>query len=171
MELSERISWLVLGMAIGFVLGYIVARLRDIKEEVDEIDEIVKQTQRVAPKRVRRERDEDRFFRLPRGSDLAYLVALLLILSGLWFSNEQRNQLKETTACNTEYLKSQAAFLSVILEEPPVPDEDRQVALQEYFDLLTAYSNADERPTPEALAKYDISDKFKACLETDAEKE
>lgn len=168
MELSERIGWLLIGMAVGFALGYIVAQLREIKEEVDEIDEIVKQTRKTPRRRVR---DENGFMRIPIVADLAYLFALLLVLSGLWFSNQQRQALEESTACNTEYLKSQAQFLSVILEEPPVPEDERRVALQEYFDLLTAYSNADEEPSPEALEKYDISDSFKACLQNDAEEE
>jgi hypothetical protein len=41
-ELAERLTWMMLGGAVGFVLGYIVARLRDIKEELDEVDDTVK---------------------------------------------------------------------------------------------------------------------------------
>lgn len=39
MDLIERLEWLTLGCVIGFILGYIVGRLRDIRAEVHEIKE------------------------------------------------------------------------------------------------------------------------------------
>lgn len=41
MGFAERASWLLLGMALGFVLGFIVARLRSIEEKVNTMDEHV----------------------------------------------------------------------------------------------------------------------------------
>ena len=42
MAFDDRLGFLLLGGAIGFILGYIVRSLREIKEELDEVDEIVK---------------------------------------------------------------------------------------------------------------------------------
>lgn len=41
MDLFERSLYLAVGGSIGFVLGYIVGALRDIKRELDEVDTIV----------------------------------------------------------------------------------------------------------------------------------
>lgn len=44
MDYGDRLLWLLLGCFIGFVFGYIVRSLREIKEEVDEIVENKRKT-------------------------------------------------------------------------------------------------------------------------------
>jgi hypothetical protein len=166
MDLLERAIFLAIGGGIGFILGYIVARLRDIKEEVDEVLMIEKEKHGMP---TRRKKDEDGFMRIPVIADVAYLLALTLILLGLWGMNNIADDLQESTSCNTEYLKSQAEFLSVILAEPPETAANERAALQEYYDLLTAYADSSTTPTEAELDRYNISDEFKACLINEGE--
>lgn len=45
MPLDERLTWLLIGCAIGFIVGYLVRAvqaLREIKEELDHVDDCVK---------------------------------------------------------------------------------------------------------------------------------
>jgi hypothetical protein len=167
MDLAERVIFFMIGGGMGFILGFVVARLKVIEEKVDhvkhevhEVDVIVKDA---------RKRDERGFMRVPFVADIAYLLALALILLGLWFMYDQSKSDREARVCNTEYLQSQAEFLSVVLAEPRSSPRERQRALQEYYQLLTAYANSDNEPTYAEINKFDISEEFKKCL-TDEEK-
>lgn len=42
MAFDDRLTWLLIGVVIGFFAGYVTRTLREIKEEVHEVDEIVK---------------------------------------------------------------------------------------------------------------------------------
>jgi hypothetical protein len=42
MAFDDRLQYLLLGMALGFVLGYLVRLVSEIKKELDEVDDIVK---------------------------------------------------------------------------------------------------------------------------------
>lgn len=89
MALSERLAWLVLGMAVGFILGYIVARLREIMEGVDEIDTNVKS---ITP----RVRNEGGFMRIPVVADVLYILALTIVVWGAFASQKASNEVEAT---------------------------------------------------------------------------
>lgn len=78
MEYTDRFLWLSLGGGIGFVLGYIVRSLREIKEEVDEIVEIerrIRHDDQIPPK--------DSSDRSSQGSswELASRIALFIVVA------------------------------------------------------------------------------------------
>ena len=59
MGLDERVFYLVLGILIGFVLGYFTHKLQNIEEKVEEVDMIVK-----------KDRGEGGFIRFPSWSSI-----------------------------------------------------------------------------------------------------
>lgn len=145
MDLGERLGWLVLGMAVGFVLGFIVARLRVIEQKVDEVDGHVKH----------RARDEIGFMRVPIIADAMVLIVVLITAWAAFASQKATNDVHETqqdlaevTLCNQQYLKSQAEFLAILLEVPPPSNKEKREALTKYYELLTAYAEADNNNTP-----------------------
>lgn len=94
MELYERIGWFFLGLAIGAILGYIVARLRviddhlsEIKEEVDEIDDIVKH-----------QKDEAGVTRLrPVILDVILFGVVIMVAYAAWSSGQTSNKVEKKT--------------------------------------------------------------------------
>lgn len=92
MDMSERMGWLILGCAVGFVLGYIVRALREIKEELDTVDECVK--------RCQEEHDH-----IPRPDDgyavpsyvghIALIVVLFVTVYAAFASQDASNDVRE----------------------------------------------------------------------------
>jgi hypothetical protein len=170
MDWSERLEWLILGCIIGFIMGYIVRTLREIKEELDEVDEIVKGEHGIEGKQ--------------RGSihtpTLAGFMLICVVAITAWAafasqsaSNEVKktqDQLARVTICNKQYLsetirtinartrysqrqavsnvalqKSQARFLAFLLHKPPPGQAETRRAFEEYAqdlnDFVIASSN------------------------------
>ena len=191
MALSERFGWLILGMAVGFVLGLIVARLRDIKEEVDEIDNIV---------RGGRVRDESGFMRIPIVADVLYLTALVIVVWGAFSAQQASNKVEETQkelarvshctqdiladtveALNerTEYTGEQASsnvelqgaqytFLAILLDNPPPTDQKINESLRAYVDALGQFVEVNTKAQIKVKNNpYPTSQDYESCLEDD----
>jgi len=169
MAFDDRLGFLILGGMIGFILGYIVRSLRDIKEELDEVDELVKDRFK--------NRDEGGFINSTLGN-----VALLIVLGLTVFAaiasqkahNDSENavkqlklaqvQLAHQTLCNRTVLKDalvalnerttyseaqvntnvalQTSFsrlLGTLLNNPDLTPKEREVATNKYFQDLTNY--------------------------------
>ena len=192
MALTERLGWLLLGMAVGFVFGYIVARLRDINEGVEEIEHNVKE---LAPKRVR---DEGGFMRIPVVADAALLLVLAIVVWGAFASQKASNEVAETqvalekiTECNKESLtdtisalnerttytgeqatsnvelqRAQYAFLAILLEDPPPSDARINASLREYIDALASFVEVNTKATVKVKNNpYPTTEDFESCLE------
>jgi hypothetical protein len=100
MDLDDRAFYILSGMAIGAVLGYLTRMLQeirkdvvhinndvhDIKEEVDEIDAIVKN---------RRERDEGGFVRFPIVADVILLSVIAMTVWAAWTTGETNSKLED----------------------------------------------------------------------------
>ncbi len=169
MSLDDRLGFLLLGCFIGFVLGYIVRSLRDIKEELDEVDEIVK--------RDRGERDRGAISL--RLVEQIALVVVLIVVAWAAFASQQANNaidkqqqgyedqqafIARISTCNKVYLSkalealnerttyseaqvnsnvdlqtSFATLLGTLLHKPPYSDRKRNRATQQYYHDLTNY--------------------------------
>lgn len=191
MPLGERIGWLVLGMAVGFVLGYIVALLRDITEGVDEIDTIVKE------KRPRRVRGEGGFMRIPVLADVLYILALVIVVWGAFSAQKAtneveatQNRLEQVTSCNedtltrtvealnerTQYTAAQATrnvelqraqyqFLAILLEDPPPSDARISQSLRVYIDALGEFVVVNTKATEtQQKFPYPTPEDYQSCL-------
>ena len=162
----ERLEWLILGCLIGFVLGYIVRTLRDIKEELDEVDEIVKQDHHI-------ENQERGSIHTPTAAGVMLIVVVLITVWAAFASQKASNEVKSTqdqlarvTQCNKDYLsktistinartrytqrqaisnvqlqKSQARFIGLLLHDPPPDETQSRAAFLEYFNDLQAFLN------------------------------
>ncbi len=164
MDLFERTMFFAVGGGIGFVLGYIVARLHEIKEGIDEVVELEHAQKNDA-------HDDKGSMRIPAGKDLALLLVVFLVVFASIASQRASNKVEETqsrltviSTCTMEFLsktvsalnertqysqrqaeanvslqKAQAEYLAIVLIDPPVSDEEKREALQVYFDTLTDF--------------------------------
>lgn len=85
MDLDERLSWLAIGCLVGYCLGYlrsIIITLKDIKEELDEVDDIVKH----------RDRDERGTMKRPSWQNIALFVVVLLTVFASFQSQVASNR-------------------------------------------------------------------------------
>jgi len=110
MGLPDRIGWMLLGCAIGFFAGYVVRYLQDLKEELDEVDGIVKKElgSRASDKE---DNKQDGFVRNDLFKDVMLLVVVIVTVwaaiasahaSGVVADQQDEQQL--VTDCNKEYL-------------------------------------------------------------------
>lgn len=118
MGLDERLGYIVLGALIGFVVGYMTGRLRDIETLVKEVDEIVKEDRGIDPEadQDRNERGVARF--TPFLKQLPLFLALVFTLYAAFSAQAATNKEKQTserldatvqrlddlTTCNTDIL-------------------------------------------------------------------
>lgn len=107
MTFDERLGWLLLGCLIGFVLGYITRFLKEIKEELDEVDEMMKR------------HDEHGYARPYFLMDLLLFGVVLLTVWAAFASQRASNSIEDTQAklarisyCNQEYLSKTIAALN-----------------------------------------------------------
>ncbi len=166
MGLDDRLWYLLLGMAIGFVLGYFTRSLdrlkdevADIKEELDEVDEIVKEERDIL-----RHQNEDGFVKPTGVMGLALFVVIAVTVGAAFLSQKASNDaqharedLAKVTACNTALLskltvalnerttytgaqananvelqKAQSKFFDLLLHRPPYSERKRYHAAQNY---------------------------------------
>lgn len=91
---DETVMYLIVGGFIGFVLGYITRLLQEIrdkndaiKEELDEVDEIVKT-------KLKRQRDESGIVRKPLLADILLLVVVVITVWAAFASQKASNDVK-----------------------------------------------------------------------------
>lgn len=169
MAFDDRLGFLILGGMIGFILGYIVRSLRDIKEELDEVDELVKDRFK--------NRDESGFINSTLGNVALIVVIGLTVFASIASQrahNDSENALKQfnaaqvqlahQTLCNRTVLKDalvalnerttyseaqvntnvalQTSFsrlLGTLLNNPDLSPKQREDATNKYFQDLTNY--------------------------------
>lgn len=193
MGFDERLSWWLLGCAIGFVVGYIVRSLRDIKEELNEVDEIVKK---------KWSSDEGGFMRMPILGDVALIFVICLTVWAAFASQKATNDVKANTEtikvmtiCNQEFLdktiqalnertrysaehananvrlqRAQAEYLNLYLQEPPTTSEEQREGLKRYFDALTDFVTVTAKFTTKVEQyPYPTNEELEDCLTSEGE--
>lgn len=186
MNLDDRITYLVLGGLIGFIVGYFTRSLRSIEQHVDHVDQIV----------TKRD-EEDGVMQTPTIANMVLLAVLVLTVWAAFSSQSASNKVtstqdeqERTTACTQRYLsktiealnerttysteqlqknvqlqKDQSKFLGVLLQKPPATEEERRVALDAYYENLTDFvvvaglsgKKFEENPYP-------TDEEFMACI-------
>jgi hypothetical protein len=193
MDWSERLEWLILGCIIGFIMGYIVRTLREIKDELDEVDEIVKENHGL-PK------SEHGRIHPPTAAGIALIIVVGLSVWASFASQKAANdsqsiqdQLSHISQCNKDYLsktisvinartrysqrqavanvelqKSQARFIALILHKPPLPERKIRAAFTEYFQDLNTFLNTSSN-TANVVDNnpYPTADELDACINND----
>ncbi len=167
MGLDDRLTWLLIGCIIGAVLGYTTRFLQDlsrslqeIKEELDEVDEI-----------VRRQGGERGSLTPDLALKIAVPVVVILTAVAAFQSQIALNRAHDVQTLNsaqsdcttsllaqtfkalnirTQYTSSQteenvelqtaqAAMIGVLLHKPPYTEERRTQAAQDYFSSLNEF--------------------------------
>jgi len=90
MGIDDRLVFLLLGCAIGFVLGRLDRRLRAMKEQMDEIDECVHECR----KRIRNERGA---MRMPSRNNIALFLVVAMTLYAAVMSQLASNTSNDTS--------------------------------------------------------------------------
>lgn len=131
MDLIERMVVFVAGAGFGFILGYIVARLREIKEELDEVID------------HQNAKGEDGAMRRPTFVQVMAVVCVVLTAYAAFASGlaSQRSdvtaqRLENVVTCNTIYL---GAFLKAVEPRTNAGQESSEdnVALQRaWFEFV-----------------------------------
>lgn len=164
MGFDDRLFYTLLGSLIGFVLGYVVRTLQDIRDELSSLDENVKKTTEL-------DRANDGFLRYPVFANVALFLVLALTAFAAFASQRANNEVEATqeriervTKCNHQILtetiealnerttyarrasdanvslqRAQADTLRVLLAKPPRPSSEREAASRAYFDALTLF--------------------------------
>lgn len=186
----ERLEWLLLGCIIGFILGYIVRTLREIKEELDEVDDIVKADHGL-PK------SERGSIHAPTAAGVMLVVVVLItawaaVASQIASNKVQatQDQLARVTQCNKVYLsetihvinartrysqrqalanvelqKSQARFVALILHKPPYSEQRQRDAFEEYLnDLNTFINTSSDQANIVENNPYPTTDQLDLCI-------
>lgn len=163
MAFDDRLQYLLLGIVIGFVLGYLVRLVKDIKEELDEVDTIVK--------RIEHHDDESGFMRYPWIANIAILLVVGLTAYASFVSQKASNEVadaqeqqEQVVACNQmvlaqalealnerstyttgmatsniELQQSQSDFFTILLHKPPYSEQKRTKAVQDYYSDLQTF--------------------------------
>lgn len=184
-EFDERLGWLLLGCAIGFVFGYIVRSLRDIKEELDEVDDIVKGRQY-------HQEDEEGSIKTFLSKNIALLLVVILTAFAAFASQRASNNVRDNAECTQEYLsetikalnqrtkytrtqaranvtlqKEQARFLNVLLGKPPPTQRESQVAFENYVNSLQSFINLSDKAAEQARTNpYPTNTELIECIDS-----
>ena len=187
----ERLEWLLLGCMIGFILGYIVRTLRDIKEELDEVDDMIKEDHGI-------ERNSERgALHAPTAAGVMLIVVVLITVWAAFASQKASNDVKATqdqlarvTQCNKDYLsktintinsrtryaqrqaianvelqKSQSRFVALLLKQPPPSERQAHDAFVEYLnDLNTFINTSSDQANVVVKNPYPTVDDLDSCI-------
>lgn len=189
MSLDERLKWLIIGCVIGFILGYIVRALQGIKEELVEVETILKDEPR--------KRNDHGFMRYPVIADFALLVVVLMTVWAAFASQHATNQVHEQqkaqariTSCTNEYLaktiealnerttytldqaqtnvklqEAQKNYLKFLTHIPPYPEVERAAALRDYVARLSDFVEVSIKNTAKVSANpYPTPTEFSDCV-------
>ena len=166
MGLPDRIGWMLLGCAIGFFAGYVVRYLQDMKEELDEVDEIVKkQLGRRAADKEGKSRDGDKgFVRNDLFKDISLLVVVIITVVAAFMSASASSKVTETqneqghdTDCTQQYLTKTVKALNERAEftiSQANANLDLQTSQAEFFGLLLKRPPETVRVREEAAQQY-----------------
>jgi hypothetical protein len=163
MAFDDRLGFLLLGGAIGFILGYIVRSLREIKEELDEVDAIVKR---------RDHGGNDRGAVSLRLVEQSALVVVLILVVYAAFSSQvasnnsnnaqdnfksQQQVLARVTTCNKVYLSKALSALNertTYSEAQVNSNVDLQTSFSQLLGILLHKPPFSESKRDRATANY-----------------
>lgn len=184
--MNQRLTYLIIGCVIGFILGYIVRSIREIKDRVEEVDE-----------HVLKAKKDDGFIQTRLATNIGLILVVAFTLWAAISSQLASNKVKDTqheqdnlTACNQTYQlqtinalnartansqaqtdanvalqKAQATFLGIFFVNPPATADQRADAFQTYFDALNAFIVASAKTTANvSMNPYPTSADFINCI-------
>ena len=100
MDLADRLLWMAVGGALGFVLGYIVRSLKDIRKRVEHMEDVVTNDE---PGNGRHR--EDGFMQHRYVADAMVLLVVILSVFASFQTARVNSELEHTLSCIYEYNK------------------------------------------------------------------
>ena len=186
MDFNDRLFYILLGSLIGFVAGYVVRTLQDIRDEMRSMNT-----------NLRRDRNEDGLLRYPVFANTLLFLVVVLTAYSAWASQHASNEVERTqarisaiTQCNNDILSAtvaalnerttytrnqsdanvdlqmaQAETLRILLREPPSPELEQEAAAQEYFAALLRFVETSNKARANAeRTDYPTVDQLQKCL-------
>lgn len=199
MAFDDRLQSLLLGVAIGFVLGYLVRLVQgiqkgvaDVKEELDEVDEIVKridhdtsESSHINSDEVEPIRQNEKGFMTTRwGANIAAILVVGLAFYASIVSQNASNDVQDSqdrssqvVTCNKKVLSEVLIALderSTYTSELAAANIDLQQAQYDFFTLLAHKPPYSEERRMRAFLVYvdaqrvflDLAEKSRAKVET-----
>lgn len=135
MDLLERVIFFVVGGGVGFILGYIVARLRSIESKVETVQKEVHEVYEHEVEVIltdERKKDETGVFQLPSPTAIVLGFVVLLTAFAAFQASQTNRALKDTVACLTDFNTNQNKALTT-------RDEAISTASNAEIELWTLY--------------------------------
>lgn len=145
MEFDDRVKWLLLGCLIGFVLGYIVRSLKDIKEELHEVDDVLKGACGIP-------NDEQGSIRIPRMQEIGLFIVVLLTVYSSFQAGYTNMRLNKTVNCITKYNTYQGKAMTG-RDTAIKQGTDSEIHLWTQYGRLYALATKNPLKIPEAQEK------------------
>lgn len=191
MTLDERVIYLLIGVGVGFFLGYLTRVLQEIREGVKEVNSFLKK----GPSRKRDERGEITWQTVKNLTLLfvVFLTAFAAVQSQIASNkaDDNQKQLEQVVGCliinqtnlldtvntrtsstqtqakaNKTLQESQRVFFGVLLHRPPYTEVTREKAARDYQDALDAFLKAANASASDAAAtKYPTAEELLSCIE------
>lgn len=148
MAFDDRLEWLLLGVLLGYFMGYVTRSLREIKEGVDKVEAFLRNKPRPAKKKA-----DDGGVNRERFNQIMLLLVVVLTAFAAFRSQYAANQaehansithdnqaqLKRVVGC---VIKNQTAYLNVVNErteftkDQALANKDLQKAQRVFFGVL-----------------------------------
>lgn len=126
MDLLDRIIFFAFGCGVGFALGFVVARLREIRDGVGEVLDIEKH------KSDDPKRDEQGEVKRPSATHIGLIFVLLITVWAAFMTGRVNGELDRTLTCLTQYNNHLGRSLAS-------RDAAVQAGTQSEIDLWTKY--------------------------------
>lgn len=203
MDFDERLLYIVIGVIIGFIAGYWTHALREgnkkldvIKEEIHEVDEIVKGENPNYPPPTNTERGSISFVNL-----CAIIVVMITVFAAVQSqravngSHDTQNRQSALISCtasvvektigtlkirsdftlnqvdaNVDLQRAQSEMIAVLLHDPPFSTQRQVNAFKGYFDALNHFVHAASTSQDTAENNpYPTVDQFNRCIKREIE--
>lgn len=169
MDLYERLGWMLFGAVIGLFAGYLLRYLQDLKEELDEVDGIVKKE--LGKRQTDRIQNQDGGMTVGDAvRNLALFIVVAVTVAAALISqhasdkaNDALNRENVRSGCNQEFLVKTVKALNERTEfssAQATANVTLQQAQADFFSLLLR-----KPPEPEATRSQAAQDYLKALRE------
>jgi hypothetical protein len=190
MGAEERIGWMLLGMAVGFIAGYIVRSLRELREDVHVVKEELHEVDGIVKHKLGERNGDDGFMSNRYVADIAMILCMIIVLGAALLSQKASNDVHTSTGCTQEFLvktivalnertefagaqaesnvelqRAQQQFFELLLRKPPETEARRSAAAQEYLKNLNEFITLNTK-TADKVAQnpYPTNEQLQDCL-------
>ena len=191
MDFDDRLFYILIGGFIGFVAGYVVRTLQDIRDEMNTLNREVRDPSLKGDV-------DDGFLRYPIFANTLLFIVLAMTAFAAFASQKAANdveaaqaKIENVTQCNHDILtetilalnerttytrnqsdanvdlqKAQADMLRVLLREPPRPELEQDEAAQAYFQALVKFlETVDDAEITSESTDYPTVGDLQSCSE------